>query len=426
MANRYNAANKALDLSKFHADPILQDSFCALYKPIILIAVIEIIGENIPELEALSLNDNNIQILTFLKKYVDKLKNVRILHLAQNKIRDMSMLDSLIGMPLVELLLDGNPLCDRLKDKALYTSEIRNRFPKIMKLDGIELPPPISFDLAEEHTLPPSSQTFLCNAEGGATVRQFLEQYFQLLDSDNRQLLVQAYHENAVFSLTMAYPYGSKDKTSNWLNWYSTDNRNLLRVTDSDRRFKLLKKGHVSIVSFLKDMPTTSHDIMNFKVDLTVFTPLMLSLTVCGMFKEMKSGHKHSPIRSFSRTLIIIPAGNGYCICNEELHITNATEDQIKAFKSTPMPPPPAVIVTPPQVSIQNVSVPNTPLIPEVNGIDDLTKQRMVEALSVQSGMNLEWSTKCLQETEWNFDRATMVFNQLHKQGGIPAEAFVK
>lgn len=83
---------------------------------------------------------------------------------------------------------------------------------------------------------------------------------------------MQAYHEKATFSLTMAYPYGSKDKNTNWLNWYTADNRNLLRVTDPERRFKLMKQGNLAIVSFLKEMPGTSHDLMNFQVDLTVCT----------------------------------------------------------------------------------------------------------------------------------------------------------
>lgn len=56
----------------------------------------------------------------------------------------------------------------------------------------------------------------------------------------------------------------------------------------------------------------------------------MLLLTVTGMFRELRSGHKTAPIRYFLRTLVIIPAGSGFCIANEQLHITNATEQQAK------------------------------------------------------------------------------------------------
>ncbi|KAK9883389.1 hypothetical protein WA026_001564 [Henosepilachna vigintioctopunctata] len=456
LMSRYNLTNKSLDLTKFHYDPIVKDWFCALYKPAIFCAMVDIINENFPDLEALSLNDNNIRIMWLLGKHAQRLKNVKIMHLAHNKIRDTWMLNTLAEMPLVELRLEGNPMCDYLKEKDLYISEIRNMFPKLIRLDDIDLPPPNSFDI-EHKELPAASQTFLCDAQGGPLIRQFLEQYFQLFDSYNRKLLAQAYHENAIFSMTMAYPHKNKDRTfywvsgygndkndrtSSWLNWYTTDNRDLKVVTDSERRFNLLKKGPESIVSFLKDMPMTIHDIMNFKVDLTVFTPLMMGFTVFGLFKEIKSGHKQPPIRSFSRTFIVIPSGNGYQICNEELHITNATEDQIKTFKRTPMPPLPDLtslqISTPDEsvpntsvpstsvanTSIPNTSVPNAPLIQEVDGVDNLAKQ--LKALSVQSGMNLEWSSKCLEENAWNFERATMAFNELQKKGSIPAEAFMK
>lgn len=58
------------------------------------------------------------------------------------------------------------------------------------------------------------------------------------------------------------------------------------------------------------------------------FQPQMLTLTVSGMFKELKTGHKVPPLRFFFKTLVIVPAGSGFCICNEEVHISNATPDQ--------------------------------------------------------------------------------------------------
>lgn len=57
---------------------------------------------------------------------------------------------------------------------------------------------------------------------------------------------------------------------------------------------------------------------------------------------------------------------------------------------------------------------------------DDATKMQMIQTMSQQSNMNLEWSRKCLEETQWDFPRAAHVFTELHKQNKIPAEAFVK
>lgn len=137
------------------------------------------------------------------------------------------------------------------------------------------MPPPIGFDIENEVQLPPSRQTCLCTEDGQAIVRQFLEQYFAIFDSDNRQPLVQAYHEKALFSLTMAYLYGQKQNSA-WLDWYATDSRNLQRIHNTERRRTLLKQGQVAVVAFLSDMPKTKHDLQSFTVDLSLFTVSIL------------------------------------------------------------------------------------------------------------------------------------------------------
>lgn len=86
MAKRYNSATKALDLTKFHTDPDLQDVFCALFKPIVAQAVFTIIYENIPEIEALNLQENRLQILSIVKKVIRQLEHLKVLHLGNNKV----------------------------------------------------------------------------------------------------------------------------------------------------------------------------------------------------------------------------------------------------------------------------------------------------------------------------------------------------
>lgn len=86
MVKRYNPATKALDLTKFHADPELTDIFCALFRPPIMSAAIDIIAENIPDLEALNLNDNKLNLLEHLKVMTTKLRNLKILYLGNNKV----------------------------------------------------------------------------------------------------------------------------------------------------------------------------------------------------------------------------------------------------------------------------------------------------------------------------------------------------
>ena len=45
-----------------------------------------------------------------------------------------------------------------------------------------------------------------CNPEAEAVVLRFLQQYIQLYDGDMREQLLDAYHEDAVMSMSVAYP----------------------------------------------------------------------------------------------------------------------------------------------------------------------------------------------------------------------------
>lgn len=86
MVKRYNATTNALDLTKFYSDPDLKENFCSLARAPILHAVIDIISTNIPNLEALNLDNNKLTSLDMFKCLGTKLPNLKILHLANNKV----------------------------------------------------------------------------------------------------------------------------------------------------------------------------------------------------------------------------------------------------------------------------------------------------------------------------------------------------
>lgn len=420
MVKRYNPATKALNLEKFHNDPDLADIFCPLFRPQIMMAAFDVIKENIPDLEALNLNDNKLHMLDHFKLLDKKAPNLKILYMANNKIPYVTALDSLKNLPLVEINLEGNQLKDRIKDTTVYVSEVRKRLPKVIKLDNMELPPPIGFDVEDDdNKLPAAKASFLCDASGADTVRVFLEQYFMLYDSDNRQPLLEAYHEHAMISLTVV---NSPAQTSQQrLQAYLTYNRNISIKRDLDTRCRYLKMGRLPVVSFLSELPNTKHDPQSFVVDLTLFTPQLMLLTVTGVFKERKPAVINEPYRSFQRSLVIVPgATGGFCIRNEVIHINNTTRLQDeKAFKE------PSQGFQPSAAAPTAAVVPAVP-VPVPGGPDDNTKLQMVQAMATQSNMNLEWSRKCLEETNWDFERAAFAFAELNKQNRIPPEAFVK
>ncbi|CAH0726895.1 unnamed protein product, partial [Brenthis ino] len=412
MAKRYNATTKALDLTKFHADPELTDIFCALFRPIIMLAAIDIIAENIPDLEALNLNDNKLHGIEHLKILCSKFKNLKILYLGDNRIPFLGSLDPLKPLPLVELYLKGNPLMKKFNDHDIYVSDVRKKFPKLARLDGADLPPAIGFDVSEDLQLPPSQQSFLIDPAGQNLVRDFLTQYFAIYDSESRQPLLEAYHETATMSMAANYlTNDGRNSPTTRLNAYISNSRNIARITERESRRRYLRTGRLQVVSFLSDLPKTKHDLMGFAVDLLVFTPAMIVLTMNGVFKETVTAG--NPTRSFHRTFVIVPNSvGGFSITNDMLFITNTTREQEdKSFSS--------------QDGVANPTPTPTPT-PAPAPLHDDNQRAMLAMLSQQTGMNDHWTVNCLQETGWDYQRALFIFNQLQSEGKIPPEAFVK
>ena len=81
--------------------------------------------------------------------------------------------------------------------------------------DGVDLPPIISFDIgSEDIALPPSTGSWFISQDAKPVVLVFLEQYLSVYDLDDRQPLLNAYHDSAIFSLTCSYPHGQSVNAS--------------------------------------------------------------------------------------------------------------------------------------------------------------------------------------------------------------------
>ncbi|XP_043478525.1 nuclear RNA export factor 1-like [Leptopilina heterotoma] len=417
MNKRYSQETNALDLSRFHLDPELADDyFCALNKSPVLQTVLDIVATHIPNLEALNLDGNKLHSIERLNMLKTKLEKLKILYVGDNKIREIGQLDVIRDLKLEELRLAGNPVCNKYRSRnSEYVSAVRKKFPKLLRLDGVELPRPILFDVVDEGVkLPPSRTIFIADPKAQEIANQFLQQYFVIFDSDNRQPLLDAYHEHACFSMTV-----SSALSTNKSNAYFSENRNLFRINDPNRRRKLIKVGKLPVVSFITTIPRTKHDLNSFTMDLSFVIEGMMLITVTGLFKELDT--KDTALRFFNRTFVIVPEGSGYCIRNEQLFIANPSEQQEKrAFTTRP------VEIAPPSVPSSSSSY-SAPNVPNITGepMDEI-KQNMTLSLSQQTNMNVEWSLKCLAEVQWNFDNALAAFHEFYNRGQIPPEAFKK
>ncbi|XP_066570667.1 nuclear RNA export factor 1-like [Amia ocellicauda] len=212
--------------------------------------------------------------------------------------------------------------------------------------------------------------SYVTSEEIQSRILRFLQDYYSVFDSGDRQPLLDAYHKDASFSLSTS---------QGWL-----------------------KQTSPKVVAFLSKLPKTQHDASSFVVDVNACTETLLSFTVSGVFKEV-DGKSRDTMHAFSRMFITVPAANsGLCILNDKLFVRDATTEEIRRAFATSAP------------------MPSSSAVPTLTA----TQQEMLSVFSVQSGMKLDWSQKCLQNNEWDFNRAAQIFTQLKAQGTIPDVTF--
>nr|XP_015194238.1 PREDICTED: nuclear RNA export factor 1 [Lepisosteus oculatus] len=429
MSKRFDAPQQALDLNSIRTDPDLlsHNIEVILNRKNCMQAVNKIIEENIPELVSLNLSNNRLYKLDDMAELVGRVPTLKILNLSHNELKTERELDKIKGFKLEELWLDRNPLCNHFKDQSTYIRSVRRRAGAAGRggggvgfVQGGTSWPELVLFCAHWPTDTPtwgergrrggqatgwSGPTGRVLGSHGALlclILHFLQQYYSVYDTADRQPLLDAYHDGASFSISI--PNSSQNPSRSSLGDYLKDSRNIKRLKDPTMRFRLLKHTRLNVVAFLNELPKTQHDINCFVVDVNTYTNTLLSFTVSGVFKEV-DGKSRDSVRAFSRAFIAVPAGNaGLCIVNDQLFVRNATTEEIRKAFATPAP------------------TPSSSPVPTLSA----AQQEMLNAFSLQSGMNLEWSQKCLQDNEWDFSRAAHIFTQLKAQDKIPPAAFMK
>ncbi|XP_074214819.1 nuclear RNA export factor 2-like [Camelus bactrianus] len=399
---RYNVSQQALDLQNLRFDPDLvgHDIDIILNRRNCMAATLQIIEKDFPELLSLHLGSNKLYHLDGLSDIIQMAPTVKILNLCKNELKSAWELSKMKGLDLEELWLQGNPLCGTFPDHSTYISAIRECFPKLLRLDGKELPPPIIIDIDTPYAVKPCKENYNGSEMLKNLILQFLQQYYMIYDSGDRHGLLSAYHHRACFSLTI--PFNPEDPAPSSLREYFKDSRNMKKLKDPYLRVQLLKHTKYDIVRSLCLLPKTQHDFSSFVVDMWLHTDTMLCFSVNGVFKEVE-GRSQGSVRAFTRTFITTPASySSLFIVNDELFVRDTS------LKKT--------------LSTFSISVPT----PSASSMPTLSQeqQQMVQDFSTQSEMNLQWSQKCLQDNDWNYTRAGQVFTKFKAEGKIPEEAF--
>lgn len=83
-------------------------------------AVVRIIGDNIPDVQTIDMSANKLRNLDQLKPLVQVAFSLRALNLARNQLTRVHALDALKGLPIEEIVLHDNPVCNEFKERSSY------------------------------------------------------------------------------------------------------------------------------------------------------------------------------------------------------------------------------------------------------------------------------------------------------------------
>uniref|UniRef100_A0A8C9DKM2 Nuclear RNA export factor 3 n=1 Tax=Prolemur simus TaxID=1328070 RepID=A0A8C9DKM2_PROSS len=254
------------------------------------------------------------------------------------KVEYAGEMDKEKGLEPQQMRAGGNALCTTFSDKSSNINSILELFPKLLRLDGQESPRPTLGGTEAHKKLPTCKGSVFGSETVKNLVLQFLQQYYLIYDYGDRQVLLDAYHEGACFSLTV--PFNPEDPALSTLCEYFKESRNLKKVKAPYLRRQLLKHTKRDIVDSLSVLPKTQHDLSSLTVDVWLQTERMLCFSVSGVFKEVE-GKSQGCVRAFTRIFIAVPASNSSpCIINDELFVQDTGPQGICSTFSIPMVTP--------------------------------------------------------------------------------------
>uniref|UniRef100_A0A182K652 NTF2 domain-containing protein n=1 Tax=Anopheles christyi TaxID=43041 RepID=A0A182K652_9DIPT len=328
------------------------------------------------------------------------------------RYNSLSKISDLQGVPwnnITELFLDNNPLCGRMRSSVEYVRMVKQYFGMLQQLDGRTLLGNFTY-----------CQNYLCTPEAYKFAESFVKHYFSLFDSFQRGGLQELYHRKAQFSMTCDFDMVKSDMDSQMDRQasYAQHSRNLLQFKDNlDRAVYKLIVGNERIGYVLTSFPKTEFDFYSFRIDVPVFTPERVMITVHGRMQEDEvSALGQVSYIGFTRTWFIQPCGMGtnlfhdaleYKIHNDMLHMYSMTQEGNDIF-----------------------GTPNEEAAVLEKRVDTSTQcegNEREDAMIIfkeLTHLNRYWCKRCLEESSWNLKVALNVFLKLYESKRIPKIAF--
>lgn len=462
---RYDASTKLLNLSALGKDPeLLQmgtfDKTSTTSK--MFLALMTVCDQNfINEQQkreaviSVSLAENelrNISLVTSLAQTFPDLKN---LDLSNNKFENMSALSGWRWRfrSLDHLVLTGNPL-ERVEPN--YKDDVLRWYPSLRMLNGVQVRSDEEIAaLAAKNIQAAQGKTPLpirpaLFQDESHIAENFIKDFFPLFDTQRGILANKYYDQNSTFSFNIntsapraaqasQQPGVSELKPQVW-DTYIKRSRNLLKIQHLPARISRNNTGVGEITQSWNALPVTRHpDLFSeghkWLIECNSLPGLPdssgqvaagvggLVVIAHGQFDEIDVSTGQSIItRSFDRTFILGPGGpTGITVINDML--------TLRAYGGSEawIPDEMETVISPP-VDVQS-SVPHTIDLGNFSRSakekpeEQLQQEIMVVEMSKRTGMTLEYSKMCLDETGYSFDGALAAFANVKVWTSSPSES---
>ncbi|XP_071529850.1 nuclear RNA export factor 1-like [Panulirus ornatus] len=295
MSNRFNPSACLLDLTNLHHDPVLleKDILAPLSAPTVTKQIVRLIRENIPHLKALNLSKNNLSFanMKVLQALHVGSSHLTALNLDHNNIGNIGVIKFFKMFHLTELSLQFNPCVNSYKVNPLkYMRHVKRELEQLKMLDGVD----INAYLAKNMKTKIESQQSVSKLDGSIScssnnsckvseplVRTFLEQYYSLIDTQQRVNLVAAYTPDAVLEV----------KSS------------ISSIASS------VFVGHSLISKVLATLPATQHQHSTFSLDIQSLSIDTAKVVVTGQCQIAGV----DTMATFSHSMTIVPFNAGLC-----------------------------------------------------------------------------------------------------------------
>uniref|UniRef100_A0A8C6DYQ5 NTF2 domain-containing protein n=1 Tax=Moschus moschiferus TaxID=68415 RepID=A0A8C6DYQ5_MOSMO len=278
-----------------------------------------------PMFSSLDLSNKKPYLLDGLSTIMGNASNIQNLNISNTEVKAEGQMDKGQQLEPEGMCADRNAMCANFPDKStnIRSPSALSLHPYIPLISP--LLPPLSLSLPPEVCQP----FFFGSDQVNSKILQFLQQYYLIHDYGNRQGLLDFYHEEACFFLTIPFHPKYSD-----LCRPAPDNRNTETLKNPNLRVQMLKHTKRDIVHALCVLPKTQHDFSSFTVDMCFQTEMIFCFSVSGVFKEVE-GSSQGCVRAFTRTFITAPtSSSSFCIVNDELFVREASPSEAQRLHS--------------------------------------------------------------------------------------------